>query len=75
MFAVGLIGFVGTIDVAITDPDIGHAAIVAALELILLADKRSAASLILAARTITDAIATFHAVHTEGGTVASCLAF
>lgn len=74
MIAVHLIRLVGTIDIAVTDPDIGYAAIAAALELILLADEWRATGLVLTAWTIPDAIATLHTVHTEGGTVAGCLA-
>lgn len=66
MIAIGLIRFIGTVNVAITHPDIRHTTIVAALELILLADQRRAASLILSARTVTHAITALHTVHTEG---------
>lgn len=71
MITIRLIRSIGTIDIAITDPDIGHTTIVATLELILFADKWRAASLILTARTITYTIATLHTVHTEGGTIPS----
>lgn len=74
IITVSLVGLVRTIDVPIAHPHKGHAAVVAALELILLADERRARGFVFSARTVLNTIASLYIVHAERTRISRCSA-